>query len=142
MKRKMSSKQNRDYEAASPDVWEPYDGDEDELFNNYEARGMYVNDFHDEERQQFQRQIMGACSGNSNGDYDDEEDNAHEGDGLMDTPLIASNQGKTFFIIQLCIIIKAVTQTQKRKNNNLVYLSIKSKLCLLISIYRKIQYYL
>ncbi|KAI8127992.1 hypothetical protein FF38_10281 [Lucilia cuprina] len=101
----MSSKQNSVKAAETEtvpvvtDIWEPdVQATHHDFIHNHgeqEHSRMYVNDFHDEERIQFQREIMAAGKDSrfENEDEDEEEDDLYEGDGLLDTrTLITNNQ--------------------------------------------------
>lgn len=100
----MSSKQNKQQEynrntttdssTAQADIWEP---DADVSDEDFSQRNQ--GEFHDDERIQFQREIMAAGNGSrmlgaDDDDEEDEEDGLYEADGLLDTRnLIANNQG-------------------------------------------------
>lgn len=110
--RKMTPKENREIltktttvepEATpAPEpayIWQPdvQNSEEDFSINDEEQRRMYANDFHDDERIQFQREIMAADNGyrGADNDEDEEEDSLYEEDGLLHTRyLISNNEGK------------------------------------------------
>lgn len=96
----MSTKQNKqEYNNRTAtdkaDIWEP---DADASDEDFTQRNL--GEFHDDERIQFQREIMAAGNGSrmlgaDDDDEEDEEDDLYEADGLLDTRnLIANNQGK------------------------------------------------
>lgn len=105
----MSAKQNRESAAAAAvepavtDIWEPDVEDSEDFTNSHEEeRSMYANDFHDEERTQFQREIM-AAGNDARFRTDDDDEEEDEEAGLLDTrTLIANNQGK-LFICAVCL---------------------------------------
>ena len=123
----MSTKENREFATvagteralAPADIWEP-DVNEEIIENSYgeqRHRRIYSNEFHDDERTQFQRDIMLAGNDvyaiNAShivDDDDEEEDDLYEGNGLLDTrTLIVGNSGMFPYVLvlrkQLCVNI-------------------------------------
>ena len=120
----MSTKENREFATetalAPADIWEP-DVNEEIIENSYgeqrHRRRIYANEFHDDERTQFQRDIMLAGNDvyaiNAShivDDDDEEEDDLYEGNGLLDTrTLIVGKSGKFPYVLglrkQLCVNI-------------------------------------